>query len=282
MVSGAAPLVESESASVATVIDRNFVDNMPLNGRSYIDLLGVNNIIIEAKEAVDRNELQSRRAISPGLTFRDFRAIAENVQGVEALTPRKRFKPLKVLPKTASETPLLIGVEPNYVGINSLKVVEGRFFNDDDDARSAPVCVLGESAKVNSAANCRRVRATTSDASSVSGTHSAAIDAVLLAHRVRLVADPLPGAGGLLGGAGARLGQPAVEVHRLLHGVDHRPALGGVVERHPGRDHAAAGDKKKIVSIRTADICGRCHLGSDSQNQGSSVPAGMSWVLATG
>ncbi len=32
---------------------------------SYIDLLGVNNIIIEAKEAVDRNELQARRAISP-------------------------------------------------------------------------------------------------------------------------------------------------------------------------------------------------------------------------
>lgn len=116
---------------------------------SYIDLLGVNNIIIEAKEAVDRNELQARRQISPGLTFRDFRAIAENVQGIEALTPRKRFKPTKVLPKTAQEPPLLIGVEPNYVTINSLKVVEGRFFNEEDNAKSAPVCVLGESAKVN-------------------------------------------------------------------------------------------------------------------------------------
>ncbi len=37
---------------------------------SYIDLLGVNNIIIEAKEAVDRTELTTRRAISPGLSFR--------------------------------------------------------------------------------------------------------------------------------------------------------------------------------------------------------------------
>ena len=116
---------------------------------SYIDLLGVNNIIIEAKESVDRNELQARRAISPGMTFRDFRAIAENVQGIEALTPRKRFKPLKVLPKIASEPPLLIGVEPNYITINSLKVIDGRFFNTEDNARSAPVCVLGESAKVN-------------------------------------------------------------------------------------------------------------------------------------
>jgi putative ABC transport system permease protein len=116
---------------------------------SYIDLLGVNNIIIEAKEAVDRNELQARRAISPGMSFRDFRSISENVQGLEALTPRKRFKPQKVLPKTSAEPPILIGVLPNYMQINSLKVVEGRFFTEEDNDRSAPVCVLGEAAKVN-------------------------------------------------------------------------------------------------------------------------------------
>ena len=116
---------------------------------SYMDLLGVNNIIIEAKEAVDRNELQARRAISPGMSFRDFRAISENVQGLEALTPRKRFKPLKILPKTAAEPPVLIGVQSNFMEINSLKLVEGRFFNDDDNEHSAAVCVLGESAKVN-------------------------------------------------------------------------------------------------------------------------------------
>jgi putative ABC transport system permease protein len=114
-----------------------------------IDLLGVNNIIIEAKEAVDRNELQARREISPGLTFRDFRAISENVPGLESLTPRKRFKPLKVLPKTTQESPLLIGVEPSYVAIQSLRIVEGRFFDEQENLDSAPVCVLGESAKIN-------------------------------------------------------------------------------------------------------------------------------------
>ena len=114
-----------------------------------IDLLGVNNILIEAKEAVDRNELQARRQISPGLTFRDFRAIQENVPGIAALTPRKRFKPLKVLPKTANEPPVLIGVEPSYLEIQSLKVVEGRWFTEQENKDSAPVCVLGESAKVN-------------------------------------------------------------------------------------------------------------------------------------
>src|ERR1700687_2919965 len=49
---------------------------------SYIDQLGVNNVIIEAKEAVDRNELQQRRTISAGLTFRDYRAISENGHGL--------------------------------------------------------------------------------------------------------------------------------------------------------------------------------------------------------
>ena len=116
---------------------------------SYIDLLGVNNIIIEAKEAVDRNEIQARRAISPGMSFRDFRSIAENVPGIEYLTPRKRFKPQKVLPKTGAEPPILIGVLPNYLAINSLRMVEGRFFNDADNDNSALVCVLGEAAKVN-------------------------------------------------------------------------------------------------------------------------------------
>ena len=116
---------------------------------SYIDLLGVNNIIIEAKEAVDRNELQARRAISPGMSFRDYRAIMENTQNLEKATPRKRFKPLKVLPKTSAEPPMLIGVEPSYQDIQSLKLVEGRFFNDEENSTAAPVCVLGESTKVN-------------------------------------------------------------------------------------------------------------------------------------
>jgi putative ABC transport system permease protein len=116
---------------------------------SFIDQLGVNNIIVEAREALDRNELQTIRAISPGLTFRDFRAISENVSGLAAITPRKRFKPQKLLPKTTQEPPQLIGVYPNFMEINSLKLIAGRFFTDEENRASAPVCVLGETAKVN-------------------------------------------------------------------------------------------------------------------------------------
>jgi putative ABC transport system permease protein len=114
----------------------------------YIDLLGVNNIIVEANEAVDRDTLMSVREISPGLTFRDFRAIEQNTPNVEAMSPRKRFVPTNTLPRTDQEIPQLIGVLPNYTQIYPLTLLEGRFFDNEDNLRSSPVCVLGERAKI--------------------------------------------------------------------------------------------------------------------------------------
>src|SRR5712692_1003140 len=37
-VEGGAPLVETESGTVSTVVDRNFADNLPMNGRSFQSL----------------------------------------------------------------------------------------------------------------------------------------------------------------------------------------------------------------------------------------------------
>ena len=116
---------------------------------SFIDQLGVNNIIVEAHEAVDRNELQTVRAISPGLSFRDFRAIKENVSGLVAITPRKRFKPQKLLPKTNQEPPQLIGVLPELRGDQQPEAGGRPLLHRRREQDSAPVCVLGESAKVN-------------------------------------------------------------------------------------------------------------------------------------
>ncbi len=115
----------------------------------YIDLLGVNNIIVEANEAVDRDTLMAVREVSPGLTFRDFRAIEQNTPNIEAMSPRKQFVPTSTLPRTDQEIPLLIGVLPNYTQIYPLTLLDGRFFDDEDNLRSAPVCVLGERAKIN-------------------------------------------------------------------------------------------------------------------------------------
>ena len=115
----------------------------------YIDLLGVNNIIVEAREAVDRDSLLAVRELSPGLTFRDFRALRDNTPNIVAMSPRKTFQPQSILPRTDQEMPTLIGVEANYIEIYNVTLLEGRFFTEEEDLRSAPVCVLGERAKVN-------------------------------------------------------------------------------------------------------------------------------------
>lgn len=114
----------------------------------YIDLLGVNNIVVEANEAPDRDTLIEVRQISPGLTFRDVRAIQANTPGIASLSERKTFQPTSMLPTMAGDLPTLMGVRPNYLDIYSLTLLEGRFFTDDEQARSAPVCVLGERAKI--------------------------------------------------------------------------------------------------------------------------------------
>jgi putative ABC transport system permease protein len=114
---------------------------------AFIEDLGVRNLIVEAREATDWQQLQKVRQQSPGLTFHDVRAIQATVDGVDILSPRKRFTPTKVMPKPQNETPVVYGVEPNYVRIGGLRISAGRFFSDEEAARAAAVCVLGEAAR---------------------------------------------------------------------------------------------------------------------------------------
>ncbi|MDE0126509.1 MAG: ABC transporter permease [Bryobacterales bacterium] len=114
----------------------------------YIDLLGVNNIVVEAIEAPDRDTLIEVRQVSQGLTFRDARAISANTPNIANLSERKTFQPTSLLPSMDGDLPTLIGVRPNYTEIYSMSLIEGRFFTEEEQARSAPVCVLGERAKI--------------------------------------------------------------------------------------------------------------------------------------
>ena len=113
---------------------------------AFIEGLGVRNVIIEAREAPDDQSLQKIRKLSAGLSFRDFRMIEANLQGVAASSARKRFNPSKLLPRPQTDPPMVYGVTPGYVPIANLRVVKGRFFTDDEAAAAAPVAVLGEAA----------------------------------------------------------------------------------------------------------------------------------------
>jgi len=114
----------------------------------FIEGLGVRNLIVEAREAANWQQFQKVRQQSPGLTFHDVRAMQATVDGLEALTPRKRFTPSKVVPKPQLEMPIVYGVEPNYLQIGGLRISAGRFFSADEAGRAAAVCVLGEAARI--------------------------------------------------------------------------------------------------------------------------------------
>src|SRR5260221_8777771 len=96
---------------------------------ALIEQMGVRNLIVEAKETFDFQAHQKIRKISPGLTLQDYRVIRDDVGDIVASTPRKRFTPSKIIPKSQQHVPAVYGVRPSYRSIAGLRVVEGRFFH---------------------------------------------------------------------------------------------------------------------------------------------------------
>lgn len=115
---------------------------------SFIEQLGVRNVLVESRPAANQEELQQRRRSSQGLNERDVRILEANIQTLEVLTPRRVLRPGRVLPKPAREMPDLYGVRPAYAVIHNLRLMEGSFFQEKHETSSAPVCVLGQGAKV--------------------------------------------------------------------------------------------------------------------------------------
>ena len=115
----------------------------------FIEQLGVRNVLIDSRPTTSREEFQQRRRSSPGLSDRDVRILSANIESLDTLSARRTLHPARVLPKPAHDLPELFGVRPSYSIIHSLRLEEGKFFDESDDAASATVCVLGESAKVN-------------------------------------------------------------------------------------------------------------------------------------
>jgi putative ABC transport system permease protein len=116
---------------------------------AFIEQMGVHNLIVEAKETTEWQAHEKVRRISPGLTLSDYRVIGDDLSGITASTPRKRFTPTKMIPRPQADMPAVYGVNPIYQKIAGLSVVSGRFFNDSDAASATTVCVLGNSARGN-------------------------------------------------------------------------------------------------------------------------------------
>ena len=63
---------------------------------ALIEQMGVRNLIVEAKETTEWQAHSKIRKISPGLTFQDYRVIRDDVNDIEAATPRKRMTPSRL------------------------------------------------------------------------------------------------------------------------------------------------------------------------------------------
>ncbi|HVM75361.1 MAG TPA: ABC transporter permease, partial [Candidatus Saccharimonadales bacterium] len=114
---------------------------------AFIEQMGVRNLIVESKEAMNWQQLQKVRRTSPGLTLTDYETLRKEIPGIAESTPRKRIQVSKVLPRPQLDLPVVYGVKSGYLKIGSLRVTEGRFFTPAEDDAAAPVCVLGAAAK---------------------------------------------------------------------------------------------------------------------------------------
>jgi putative ABC transport system permease protein len=114
---------------------------------ALIEQMGVRNLIVEAKETTEWQAHSKMRKISPGLTFQDYRVIRDDVNDIVASTPRKRMTPSKTIPKAQEDVPAVYGVNPSYTIIGGLQLLEGRFFDQNEESRGAAVCVLGAAAR---------------------------------------------------------------------------------------------------------------------------------------
>ena len=114
---------------------------------AFIEQLGVRNLIVEAHEANSWQDWQEARKTSPGLTLQDYRVISATADDVVASTPRKKFTPTKLLPKPQGDFPAIYGVQPSYLKIAGLRMVSGRFFDEQEAGSASNVAVLGEAAR---------------------------------------------------------------------------------------------------------------------------------------
>jgi putative ABC transport system permease protein len=116
---------------------------------AFIEQMGVHNLIVEAKETTEWQAHLKIRKISPGLTLQDHRIIRDDVDDIAASSPRKRLTPSKTIPKAQQDPPTIYGVDTLYTDIMGLHLLQGRFFNSDEDSHARAVCVLGTGAKSN-------------------------------------------------------------------------------------------------------------------------------------
>jgi len=112
-----------------------------------IEILGINNVIVNAVAPDLGRSSDQGLTRSPGLTLADGENIAEFTSMVENVIPL-RLEPITTIYYGSNEAPArVVATLPDYVYSTSIEVEYGRFITDRDNDEYSQVCVLGAKAK---------------------------------------------------------------------------------------------------------------------------------------
>ncbi len=112
-----------------------------------ISILGINNIIVNAKIPQERPGADEGNERSPGLSLADAENIAEFDDLVARVVPQ-RYEPVTTIYYQSQEAPVrVVATMPDFVLSSSIEVATGRFITPSDIEGFHQICVLGAKAK---------------------------------------------------------------------------------------------------------------------------------------
>ncbi len=112
-----------------------------------IEILGINNIIINAKVPDEGLSSDQGLARSPGLSLDDGKNIAQFDNLIVNVVPQ-RFEPFQTIYYGSHEAAVrVVSTVPEFVYSSSVEVEQGRFITESDNADFSQVCVLGAKTK---------------------------------------------------------------------------------------------------------------------------------------
>jgi putative ABC transport system permease protein len=108
--------------------------------------MGLRNIMIEGKEyAVE--DLRKVREKSLGLSRRDLEALLAVTPNLARGAGRKTIKAYQVLSDQNKVESRVVAVDAAYLTLKNLSLIDGAFFDQQDEAAYSQLCVLGSAAK---------------------------------------------------------------------------------------------------------------------------------------
>ena len=110
-----------------------------------IESMGLHNLLVQSRE-MDSETLRTVREHSVGLSQSDVLAIRATLPTITAVSEEKRIKAWSLFSLFASSDAQVLAVSPEYFGLASLRVAQGRLIDGADDQHYRQVAVLGAQA----------------------------------------------------------------------------------------------------------------------------------------